>query len=68
MHNCIEDGGLEAAVSEIPEPHRDPAPKQEEAIAHILENPEKLRDLREQLSKRERRITRQHTRSRGLGN
>ena len=66
LRSRIEDGPVKAAKAEKPEPRRDPAPKQEEGIAYILEDPEKLRELREQLKKRERRVGRQHKRSRGL--
>ena len=40
--------------------------EQQEGIAYILEDPEKLRELREQLKKRERKAAKQHKRSRGL--
>ena len=66
LRDRIEDGRVEAAKAEQPEPRHEPAPKQEEGIAYILEDPEKLRELREQLKKRERKIGRQHKRTRGL--
>ena len=66
MRNRIEEGRVKTAKSGQPEPHRHPAPKQQEGIAYILEDPEKLRELREQLKKRERKIGRQRKRSRGL--
>ena len=66
LRSRIEDGRLEAAKSEKPEPRRDPAPKQQEGIAYILEDPERLRELRAQLKRRERKIGRQHKKSRGL--
>ena len=65
LRSRIEDGRVKAAESENPEPRRDPAPKQQEGIAHILDDPERLRELREQLKERERKIGRQHKRSRG---
>ena len=65
LRSRIKDGRVKAAKSEKPEPRRDPAPRQEEGIAYILDDPEKLRELREQLTKREREIGRQHKRSRG---
>ena len=43
-----------------------PAPKQEEGIAYILDDPERLRELREQLKRRERKIGQQRKKSRGL--
>ena len=66
LHSRIEDGRVKAAKSEKPEPRREPTPKQQEGIAYILDDPERLRELREQLKKRERKIGRQHKRSRGL--
>ena len=65
LRSRIEDGRVKSAKSNKPEPRRDPAPKQEEGIAYILEDPEKLRELREQLKQRERKIGRQNKRSRG---
>ena len=66
LHSRIEDGPVKAVRSEKSEPRREPAPKQQEGIAYILEDPERLRELREQLKKRERKIGRQQRRSRGL--
>ena len=51
---------------EEPEPGRDPAPKQQEGMAWILDDPEKFRELREQLEKRERKLGRHMRRSRSL--
>ena len=65
LRSRIEDGRVKAPKSEKPEPRRDPAPKQETGIAYILDDPEKLRELREQLKRRERKISRQHKRSLG---
>ncbi len=66
LRSRIEDGRVRAAKSEKPEPRRDPAPKQEEGIAYILDDPERLRELRQQLKERQRKAGRQHKRSRGL--
>ena len=66
LRSRIEDGRVKAARSEKPEPRREPASKQQEGIAYILDDPEKLRQLREQLKKRERKLGRQHKKSRGL--
>ena len=65
LRSRIEDARVEATKAAEPQRRREPAPKQEEGIAYILEDPEKLRELREQLKKRERKISRQHRRSRG---
>ena len=66
LRSRIGDGRVKADKSERPEPRREPAPRQEEGIAYILEDPDRLRELREQLKKRERRMGRQHKRSRRL--
>ena len=66
LRSRIEHGRVKAAKSEKPEPRRDLASKQQEGIAYILDDPERLRELREQLKRRERQILRQHRRSRGL--
>ena len=65
LRSRIEDGRVKAAKPEKPESRRDPARKQQEGIAYILDDPEKLRELREQLKKRERKLGRHHRRSRG---
>ena len=66
LHSRIEYGRAKAAKSVKPEPRRDPASTQQEGIAYILDDPERLQDLREQMKKREHKIGRQHKRSRGL--
>ena len=66
LHSRVQDGRVKTATSKKPEPRRDPAPTQEQGIAYILDDPERLRDLREQLKKRERKIDRQQKKSRGL--
>ena len=66
LRSRIEDGHAETARARKPELRRDPAPMQEQGIAYILDDPEKLRELREQMKKRERKTGRQHRRSRGL--
>ena len=66
LRSRIKDGRVKTAKSKKSEARRHPAPSQEEGIAWILDDPEKLRELREQLKKRERKIGRQHKKSRGL--
>ena len=66
LRSRIQVGRVEAAESEKPDPRRDPAHKQEEGIAYILEDPEQLRELREQLKRRERKVGQHHKRSRRL--
>ena len=65
LRSRIEHGHVETAKSDRPELRRDLAPEQQEGIAYILDDPERLRELREQLKRRERKIGRQHKRSRG---
>ena len=65
LHSRMEEGCVKTAKSEQSEPRRSPAPKQQEGIAYILENPAILRELREQLKKRERKIGRHRRSSRG---
>ena len=66
LRSRIEDGRVRAAKTKRPEPRLDPAPKQQEGIAYILDDPERLRELREQLKRRGRKLGRHHNRSRGL--
>ena len=66
LRSRIQDGRVQPAKSEKPVPRRDPASKQEEGIAYVLDDPERLRELREQLKKRERKLDRHKRRSRGL--
>ncbi len=66
LHSRIEYGRAKAAKSVKPERRRDPASKQQEGIAYILDDPQRLHDLREQMKKREHKIGGQHKRSRGL--
>lgn len=49
-----------------PTPHPKPAPREEEGFAHILDDREKLREIREKAEQRERKRGRHHRRSRGL--
>ena len=65
LRSRIEDGRVQAAKSKELEARRDSAPMQEEGIAYILEDPDKLRELRNQLNKRDRKMGRHHRRSRG---
>ena len=65
LRSRIDDGRLKSTKSEKPRPHRDLAPKQQEGIAYILDDPERLRELREQFKRRQRKIGRHHRRSRG---
>ena len=66
LRTRLKDGRVDAVTREEPEAHRNPALEQQDGIAYILEDPDRLRQLREQLKKRERKIGRQHKKSRGL--
>ena len=47
-------------------PRSKPAPKEQEGFAHILDDPDKLRELREKAEQQERNLGRHQRRSRGL--
>ena len=66
LQSRIEDGRVEAAKAQEPELRHKPAQAQQEGIAYILDDPEKLQELREQLKRREHKIGRQQKKSRGL--
>ena len=66
LRSRIEDGRVKAAKPEEPESRRKSTQARQEGIAYILDDPQKLRELREQLKKRERTFGRHHKRSRGL--
>ena len=65
LRSRIQEGSAKTTREQEPEPRRQAEPRQEDGIAYILDDPEKLRELREQLQKRELKIGRQHRRSRG---
>ena len=66
LRSRIQDGHVKASKADEPTPRREPAEVQREGIAHILEDPERLRELRAQLKRRERKMGRHRQRSRGL--
>ena len=55
LQNRIEEGRVQAPKAEEEQPRPKPAPKQEEGIAYILDDPEKLTELRNQREEREER-------------
>ena len=65
LQSRIEEARVKTDESEQPEPRRSSAPKQQEGIAYILEDPEKLRELREQLRNRQRKLGRHRRKSPG---
>ena len=66
LRSRIEDGRVEMTKRQGPEPRREPAPKQEQGFAHILDDREKLRELRDKAEQRHRKRGRHLRRSRGL--
>ena len=71
LRNRLRAGRVEAvsprAEARDPKQRTEPAPKQEEeGFAHILDDPKKLRELREKAEKRDRNLGRHMRRSRGL--
>ena len=65
LRSRIKDGRSESVEPETVGVRRESTPKQEEGIAYILDDLESLRELREQLKNRERKLGRHHRRSRG---
>ena len=55
LRNRIEEGNVEAPKAEEHQSQREPAPKQEEGIAYILNDPEKLEEFRKRREERERK-------------
>ena len=71
LRNRLRAGPFESPTSEPeaqePKPQRQPAPKrEEEGFAHILDDPEKLRELREKAEQQDRKRGKHQRRSRGL--
>ena len=64
LRNRLHEVTVEARE---PRPYRpESGPKQREGFAHILDDPEKLRELRAKARERDRKLGRHHRRSRGL--
>ena len=55
LHNRIEEGRVEARTAEERRQRRKPEAKREEGIAHMLDEPETLEELRKRREERERR-------------
>ena len=64
LRNRIEEGHVEAPKAEERRPRREPAPRQEEGIAYILDDPGKLAELRKQREERERKEGKQQRKGR----
>ena len=66
LRSRLRENRTRAAKPEVRQPRREPAPKQEQGFAHILDDREKLRELREKAEQRERKRGKHMRRSRGL--
>ena len=66
LTNRLRENRSHAAKPELRQPQPDPTPKQEQGFAHILDDREKLRELREKAERRDRKRGRHMRRSRGL--
>ena len=70
LRNRLRVGRVEAvaprAEAREPKQRTERAPQQQEGFAHILDDPEKLRGLREKAEKRDRKLGKHQRRSRGL--
>ena len=66
LTNRLRENRTRAATPEVRQPRREPAPKHEQGFAHIIENREKLRELREKAEQQDRKRGRYLRRSRGL--
>ena len=64
--NRLHQGRVAAPEPTEPKPSPKPAPREEEGFAHILDDPEKLRQLREKAEQQDRKLGRHQRRSRGL--
>ena len=64
LRNRIEEGHVQEQKAEERRPRREPAPRQEEGIAYILDDPGKLAELRKQREERERKEGKQQRKGR----
>ena len=66
LRNRLRENRTRAAKPEMPKPRPEPTPKQEQGFAHILDDREKLRELREKAGRQNRKLGKQQRRSRGI--
>ena len=66
LRNRLHHGRVAAPDPAEPTPRPKPAPKEEEGFAHILDDPEKLGELREKAEQQDRKLGRHQRRSRSL--
>ena len=66
LRNLLRENRARVRKPETQRPRPDPTPRQEQGFAHILDDPEKLRELREKANKRHRKRGKHMRRNRGL--
>ena len=66
LRSRLRQNRTHAPKPEVRQPRREPTPKQEQGFAHILDDREKLRQLREKAEQQDRKRGRHLRRSRGL--
>ena len=66
LTNRLRENRTRVRKPEPQQPRPEPTPRQEQGFAHILDDPEKLRKLREKAGKRDRKRVKHLRRSRGL--
>ena len=66
LHNRLDENRTRVKKPKAQQPRPAPTPKQEQGFAHVLDDREKLRELREKAEQRELRRGRHLRRSRGL--
>ena len=66
LRSRLRENRIHPPKPEVRQPRREPTPKQEQGFAHILDDPEKLRELREKAERQNRNLGKQQRRSRGI--
>ena len=66
LRSRLRENRTRAAKPEVRQPRAEPTPKREQGFAHILDDPEKLRELREKAEQQNRKRGRHLRRTRGL--
>ena len=66
LRSRLRENRARASTREVRHGQQEPTPKHEQGFAHILDDREKLKELREKAEQRERKRGRHLRRSRGL--
>ena len=66
LRSRLRENRTHAAKPEVKRPRREPAPEQEQGFAHMLNDRENLRELREKAEQHDRKRSKHLRRSRGL--